>query len=155
MEPIGREVGTTAKVLNRAFAEALAERGGSLPTWLVLLALKQGSWRTQHEIARAVGIEGPTLTRHLDGLEEAGLVVRSRDPDDRRAMRVELTEDGEAAFHRLREAAVGFDRRLRRGVDQDELDRLRELLGRLRSNVGPELTPHAKGLGALARGASG
>jgi MarR family transcriptional regulator for hemolysin len=135
MEPIGREVGTTAKVLNRAFAQALADRGGSLPTWLVLLSLKQQRHRTQQEIARAVGIEGPTLTRHLDGMEAARLVTRSRDPADRRAMRVELTEVGEAAFQRLREAAVEFDRRLRRGVSQRELDQVRTLLGRLRENA--------------------
>lgn len=62
MQPIGRDVGTTAKALDRAFTRALAERGGSLSSWLILLALKQQRRRTQQEVARAVGIEGPTLT---------------------------------------------------------------------------------------------
>ena len=114
--PIGRDVAATAKVLDRAFGAALAERGGTVPSWLVLLALKQQPHRTQQDIARAVGIGGPTLTHHLDAMEAAGLVVRSRDGTDRRAVHVELTEKGDEAFGRLRDAAVAFDARLRDGT---------------------------------------
>jgi MarR family transcriptional regulator for hemolysin len=133
--PIGRELGDTAKLLNRAFSDELAAAGGSLPVWLILLALKQQRWRTQQDLAAAVGIEGPTLTHHLDGLEKAGLIERVRDPDDRRAVRVELTDAGDALFHRLRTAAVSFDERLREGLREDELDGFRSVLARLRENV--------------------
>jgi MarR family transcriptional regulator for hemolysin len=135
VEPIGRQLARTAKLLSRAFDEELALAGGSLPTWLILLSLKSRSWRTQRELAEALGIEGPTLTHHLAGLERAGLVARSRDPDNRRVQRVELTEAGDAAFHRLRRAASRFDQRLRSGLDDDEVQRLREFLARLLSNV--------------------
>ena len=83
-EPIGRALDSSAKLLSRAFDRELAEAGGSQPGWLILLALKQQRWRTQQDLAAAVGIEGPTLTHHLDALEKAGLIERSRDPDDRR-----------------------------------------------------------------------
>src|SRR5215210_3969834 len=94
VEPIGRAIASSAKVLSRAFERELADAGGSQPVWLILLALKQQAWRTQQDLAAAVGIEGPTLTHHLDGLEADGLIARERDPADRRAMRVELTEAG-------------------------------------------------------------
>ena len=58
--------------MRRAFDDALAEAGGSIPMWLVLTNLKAAAWRSQHDLAGAVGIEGPTLTRHLDGLEQPG-----------------------------------------------------------------------------------
>ncbi len=134
--PIGREIAAAAKALDRAFSAALAEAGGSLPVWLVLLALKQRHWPTQQDLAAAVGIEGPTLTHHLDGMEAAGLIARSRDARDRRAVRVELTAEGEARFLALRDAAVAFDERLRSGVSDEEADALRDLLARLRENVG-------------------
>jgi MarR family transcriptional regulator for hemolysin len=134
-EPIGRQLARTAKVLGRAFEEELALAGGSLPTWLILLFLKSRSWRTQRELAEALAIEGPTLTHHLSGLERAGLVRRRRDPDNLRVQRVELTEVGEASFHRLRRAAARFDQRLRSGLDGGEIQELRELLARLLSNV--------------------
>jgi MarR family transcriptional regulator for hemolysin len=134
-EPIGRQLARTAKLLTRAFEEELALAGGSLPTWLILLSLKSRSWRTQRELAEALGIEGPTLTHHLAGLERAGFVTRTRDPDNRRVQRVDLTEAGDAAFHRLRRAAFSFDQRLRSGLDDSDIQQLRELLVQLLSNV--------------------
>jgi MarR family transcriptional regulator for hemolysin len=101
----------------------------------VLSSLKSDARRTQLELARAIGIEGPTLTRHLDGLEEAGLVQRVRAEADRRAVRVELTDEGEQLFHRLRKAVVAFNERLTEGVSEPELDRLRRTLARLQNNV--------------------
>jgi MarR family transcriptional regulator for hemolysin len=134
-EPVGRAVSSSAKVLSRAFERELAEAGGSQPVWLILLALKQQRWRTQQDLARAVGIEGPTLTHHLDGLEKSGLIDRSRDPDDRRAVRVELTDAGDKLFQRLAKAAIGFDERLREGLSDEELEAFRRVLARLRANV--------------------
>lgn len=136
MEPIGRHVSRVGRALGRAFDAALAETGGSLSTWLVVLSLKQARWRTQQELARAVGIQSPTLTRHLDNLEQAGLVARSRDPDDRRIMRIELTGEGDEAFNRMRQAAAAFDERLRAGFSDGELEVLRQLLTRLEANAG-------------------
>jgi MarR family transcriptional regulator for hemolysin len=122
-------------VLSRAFDRALAEAGGSQPVWLILLALKQQDWPTQQELAGAVGIEGPTLTHHLDGLDKAGLIERARDPNDRRAVRVELSEAGHKLFKRLAKAAIGFDQQLRAGLSDEELDEFRRVLGHLRANV--------------------
>src|SRR5713226_1689155 len=135
--PLGRELARTAKAVGRAFNGALVEAGGSLPIWLVLSSLKGEQWRTQHELARAVGIEGPTLTRHLDGLERAGLVVRRRDPEDRRAVRVELTEEGERLFGTLLQAVIRFNKQLTAGLGEQELKRLRKTLARLEQNVRP------------------
>jgi MarR family transcriptional regulator, transcriptional regulator for hemolysin len=135
-EPVGLELVRTARTVSRAFDEALAGVGGSLPTWLILLSLKSGQHATQREIARAVGVEGPTLTHHLHRLEREGLVTRTRLPDNRRVQRVELTEAGEAAFFRMLGAVQAFDQRLRRGVSKARLAALQELLGQLRLNVG-------------------
>jgi MarR family transcriptional regulator for hemolysin len=134
-EPVGLQLARVAKSASRAFDAALAAQGGSTPTWLILLSLKTGRPETQRALARAVGIEGPTLTHHLAKLEKAGLVTRERDPENRRVHRVALTDDGEAAFERLREAAVSFDAKLRGGLGDDELARLRGLLDALDANL--------------------
>ena len=133
--PIGLQLGRTAKAVSRAFDAALAEAGGSLPLWLVLVSLKQEPRGTQLEIARAMGIEGATLTRHLDGFERAGYVVRRRDAGDRRAVRVELTPAGEQMFATLRDAAMAFNRRLTGDLSEAELTRLRRTLSRLEASV--------------------
>jgi MarR family transcriptional regulator, transcriptional regulator for hemolysin len=135
MEPIGLQLHRTAKMVNRAFDDALAEADGALPVWLVLVSLKAQRHGKQRELAEAVGIEGPTLTHHLNRMEAAGLLTRRRDPQNRRVHQVELSDDGEAMFHRLRQAVVAFDRRLRAGLADEEIAALSGVLGRLRANV--------------------
>jgi MarR family transcriptional regulator for hemolysin len=134
--PLGLLLATTSKAVGRAFNNALAERGGSIPIWLILNALKSDARRTQLELANAVGIESPTLTRHLDGMEQAGLVRRQRGTLDRRAVQVELTRAGHARHGRLLKAVISFNQQLRVGLSGEDVDTLRSLLGQLQDNVG-------------------
>ena len=142
-DPIGLRLARTAKVVGRAFDDALAEVGGSLPVWLVLVSLKARVPGAQRELAEALGIEGPTLTHHLARMEAAGLVSRHRDPDNRRIQRVELTAAGEAEFERLRHRVVAFDERLRTGMTVADVAALGALLDRLQANVAARPDPAA------------
>jgi MarR family transcriptional regulator for hemolysin len=133
--PAGLQLARAAKSVSRAFDDALAEAGGSLPVWLVLISLKSQQRGNQRELAEAVGIREATLTHHLNAMDAQGLVTRRRDPANRRVHLVELTEAGEATFARLREAAFAFNERLRRGFTEDDLAGLEEQLRRLEHNV--------------------
>ena len=133
--PVGLVLARAAKSVGRAFEDALAAAGGSTPTWLVLISLKTQPVANQRVLAEAVGIRGATLTHHLNGMEEAGLLTRRRDPNNRRVHLVELTDAGEALFHRLRKAATAFDRRLRRDLGAEEIAQLERLLERLVENA--------------------
>jgi MarR family transcriptional regulator for hemolysin len=134
--PIGLRLSRTARVVGRAFDEALAAAGGSLPVWLVLVNLKMRRPATQRELAEGVGVREATLTHHLNAMERQGLVGRRRDPANHRIQVVELTASGEAAFLRLLQATTGFDRRLRAGLSDADLESLGDLLDRLLANVG-------------------
>jgi MarR family transcriptional regulator, transcriptional regulator for hemolysin len=133
--PIGLHLARTARSVSRAFDDALAQAGGSVPVWLVLISLKSQQVRNQRELAEAVGIREATLTHHLNAMDEQGLITRRRDPANRRVHLVELTEAGEDTFQRLRGAATAFDQRLRAGLSGDEVSQLEALLGRLAANV--------------------
>ena len=133
--PLGLELARTAKVVSRAFDDALTRAGGSQPMWLVLISLKSRQLANQRELAEAVGIQGATLTHHLNAMESAGLVTRRRDPDNRRVHLVELTAAGDALFLRLRDAALAFDKSLRRGLSDTDVARFHELLGHAQDNV--------------------
>jgi len=139
--PVGLALARTAKSVSRAFDDALAQAGGSLPVWLVLLNIKSRQLGNQRELADEVGIKQATLTHHLNAMDTQGLVTRRRDPANRRVHLVELTEAGEAAFVRLREAAFAFNERLRRGFSDGELAGLEELLRRLERNVAGPAAP--------------
>jgi MarR family transcriptional regulator, transcriptional regulator for hemolysin len=134
-DPIGLDVARTGRLLRRHFDDHLVTAGGSLPTWLVVMSLMRGDHTMQREIASAIGIEGATLTHHLNRMEGAGLVARRRTRENRRSQLVELTEDGQALFFKLLDAVIAFDAQLCSGFSPAELDTLRGFLGRLRTNV--------------------
>ena len=134
-QPIGLHLARVSRTVSRAFDDVLAEAGGSLPVWLVLISLKSGQLASQRELAEAVGVQGATLTHHLNAMESAGLVTRRRDPANRRLHLVELTPAGDELFFRLRGAATAFDQRLRTGFSDTEASQLETLLARLRDNV--------------------
>jgi MarR family transcriptional regulator, transcriptional regulator for hemolysin len=133
--PIGLHLTQASRTISRAFDDALAVAGGSLPAWLVLVNLKMRTLASQRELAEAMGIREATLTHHLNAMEASGLITRRRDPANRRTHLVELTDGGEAAFLSLRGAAYAFDRQLRRGITEQEVADLDGLLDRLAANV--------------------
>jgi MarR family transcriptional regulator for hemolysin len=138
--PIGLQLTRTAKAVSRAFDDALSEAGASLPMWLILVSLKSERHGAQRELAEAVGVEGPTLTHHLNRMETAGLLTRTRDPENRRVHRVELTEAGDALFLRLITTVIAFDQQLRAGFADTEIATLGSVLVRLRANVADPTT---------------
>ena len=133
--PVGLRLARSSKAVGHAFNAALEEGGGSLPVWLILSSLTAADWPAQAGLAASLGIEGATLTRHLDRMEEAGLLRRRRDPDDRRAVRLELTDRGRTLHGELLAIVIAFDRRLRAGLTEEELVLLDELLTRLERNA--------------------
>ena len=139
--PIGLQVNQAARVIAQAFDAALADAGGSLPVWLVMLNLKAGRSAKQRDLAAAVGIREATLTHHLNALERDGLVRRTRSQTNRRVQSVELTKAGEQQFLRLRQAAMAFDGRLTRGLSDTARRHLSDGLDHLVANLGGRIIP--------------
>lgn len=80
----------------------LAPMGLSSAQWRPLLVLNDASEPlTQVQLARALGLESPTVVRLLDRLVENGWVQRRNCPQDRRAYRVELTDSGRTLCARI------------------------------------------------------
>ena len=62
--------------------------------WITLSHLKYEDGMLQHQLARLVGVESPSLVRTLDGLEQLGMVERRPCENDRRGKTVHLTTTG-------------------------------------------------------------
>jgi MarR family transcriptional regulator for hemolysin len=122
-------------MVSQAFERAMSEAGGSVSTWQVLLLVRTQPWGTQSELAEEMGITGATLTHHLNALERKGLVRRWREDSNRRVQRVELTDEGEELWSRLREVARRHDRLLRSQLTEEEVEQLGNLLSRLEAGV--------------------
>ena len=90
----------------RSMDETLAEHGFGFADWKILNALRRGGSpyrRSPGELAKWTDLSSGAMTNRLDRLEEAGYIRRLPDPDDRRALKIELTDGG----HRAYEEAVG------------------------------------------------
>jgi len=104
----GRLLTAAARLLEHAFDSGIAELGITHAGFNVLEVLSRGPL-SQRELAGWCQVQDQTMSRTLDGLERDGLVVRRRDPGDRRRIMVERTAAGEKIMERARELGSRFD----------------------------------------------
>ncbi|WP_353225894.1 MarR family transcriptional regulator [Salinisphaera sp. C84B14] len=99
--------------------------------YATLLALEANDALHQSDLAEWLGLDRTTVTYLVDGLEQRRWIRRQRDPADRRAHRLHLTEDGIAALADIRPAAGAATQALLAPLGADEQTQLRALLARL------------------------
>lgn len=141
MDSLGRDLVLLAKAMRARLESRLANAGASLPAWGVLSCAIDEEGLSQRQLAERMGIESATLTRHLDRLEADGLVVRHRDDDDRRILRVVPTPAARELHARMAAVAGSLDADLTAGLSEEELSELRRLLTLLSANLGDTPRP--------------
>ena len=123
-------------VLGRRWRQAIDQEiqavGLTDATWRPLLHLYHlGDGLRQKDLAASIGIEGPTLVRLLDSLASRALVERSEDPEDRRAKRLRLTEEGRQLVLRIQKIITTLEDQLLSGLSDDELAQCGGVIGRM------------------------
>jgi DNA-binding MarR family transcriptional regulator len=88
-------------------------------TLLWLIRLNPGL--SLRQLAAEEGISAPALSGHVDRLENAGLIARVRDEQDRRRVGLTLTEDGERLLRRLRARRTTWLAERLRGLDENDV----------------------------------
>jgi MarR family transcriptional regulator for hemolysin len=109
---LGRQLAATAKATRAEFDARLGEVGGSLTAFIVLRLASEapgGLELSQRQLAERMGVEAPTMVRHLDRLEREGLIERRRDARDRRVTRITVTPAGSRRLGVLRKVADAMD----------------------------------------------
>jgi len=99
------------------------------PQYLVMLALWERSPRRVSDIAEALLLESATLSPLLKRLETVGLITRSRNADDERALDVQLTSAGRELRSRAEVVPGQIVSRL--GMRVSDLEEIRDGLTRL------------------------
>jgi DNA-binding MarR family transcriptional regulator len=94
----------------------------------VLSLLEEGSCRQQGTLADRLGYDRSLMVGLLDDLEERGLILRKRDPDDRRRHLVSLTPAGKEALGELRAILKQVEKEFFAPLDANERRTLHELL---------------------------
>lgn len=117
------------------YRPVLEPLGLTHPQYLVMLALWERSPRTVRDLGETLLLEPATLSPLLKRLEQAGLVTRSRNTDDERALDVALTTEGRAL--RSRAEAVPGQVVERLGMPVSDLEHIRDSLTELLAHIRP------------------
>ena len=116
----------------------LAPFGIKAAEYFVLLALANQMADTASSVCSAIAHDPGAMTRKIDALEKKNLVRRVRCPEDRRAIKLELTPEGKAVYPRVLAAAVGVVNRFLEGFTKTEVRQLEGMLKRMLANVEEE-----------------
>jgi MarR family transcriptional regulator for hemolysin len=136
METIPFEIGETAHALRKAFDRLAVGLGVTRAQWKVLFKLTRKPGLRQVELADLLDLEPITLCRIVDRLEEAGLVERSRDPEDRRAWRLNVTENARPLIEKLQAVGAELVGQAFAGIDPKDIEITRKVLAHARENAG-------------------
>lgn len=107
---------------------------------------------TMSELAEALRLHPSTVTSLVDALVERGLVERRDDVDDRRIVRVALTEKGKRRRARHREAMRARLRELMGDIDDEDLRRIHSALTILRNAAARKAKDRPAALGSEVGG---
>jgi DNA-binding MarR family transcriptional regulator len=105
------------------------------PQWGALSLLLVHDGLTIGTMSQMRGVDAPTGTGIITRLEQNGLVERRHDREDRRVVKVYLTDEGRDISHTLTSVVEQFDQSLKRGFSEAELELLEEQLQQIIANV--------------------
>jgi len=149
VEAIVDRVNGLNRRIRRSQNTAIAEQGLTFEEWHVLGALRQAGppfQRSAGWLAKRTDLSSGAMTNRLDRLEKAGLVRRLPDPDDRRGVIIELSDDGERKWVATAEVQASYENLIGAALNKREKEQLNSLLRRLmlefeRSEAGDSKKP--------------
>ena len=103
--------------------------------FVILATLSSGGQKSASDLCKGISYDAGAMTRMIDRLEDKGLLQRTRSPEDRRLVYLELTEAGKAAFPRMREISLRVLNRFLRGFSKAEARQLEAYLLRMLENA--------------------
>jgi DNA-binding MarR family transcriptional regulator len=115
--------------------ERLAPLEITAAQFLILASLVLGSGKSASDICKGISYDAGAMTRMLDRLESKGLIRRDRSQEDRRQILLELTDEGRAAFPRMRDVSMQVLNRFLRGFTKAEARQLESFLTRMLENA--------------------
>lgn len=90
---------------------------------------------TQRELQKKIQIDHAAVTRHLKQLEENGMVIRRKNPEDNRFTYVQLTQEGKRKVAAYCDEKQRFISNALKGFSNEESSILLEMLTRMQRNI--------------------
>jgi DNA-binding MarR family transcriptional regulator len=134
VEGIVERIQHLEKQIRKMLDDTLAEFGLNVGEWAVLGSLRRAGEpyrRSPGKLAKQFGLTTGAMTNRLDKLEEAALIRRLPDPDDRRGVIVELLPKGREVWERAVGAQAAKEQFVASSLSKAEQKQLNTLLRRM------------------------
>lgn len=114
--------------INRQLATRLSKEGVPVEQWRILKILSDGDGHSMGELAEAVLLNHPTLTKMIDRMVSDTLVYRAQDPKDRRKVLMFITGGGKVLCKRLNSLVVRQEEQVVESYGDKATSELKRLL---------------------------
>ncbi len=132
---IGLQLSRAPRLWRAVIDHRLAPLGLTQTRWITLYTLwRLGDGQPQCDLARAIGVEAPSLVRTLDQLADQGLIERQSCDQDRRTKRVFLTEAASPLLEQIDTVVTQARGEMLAGLGDEEVAQLAEMLSRIEEN---------------------
>jgi MarR family transcriptional regulator for hemolysin len=140
-ESMMMSLGVSIPVLERSYRalanQAVAHVGLSQAlAWPLVMIGRHGDGMRQGALADRLNIEGPSLARSMDQLQQMGFIDRREDPIDRRAKTLHLTASGAEAAAKIEDALSAMRAVLYQDISDTDLEVCLRVFGQLRERMG-------------------
>ncbi len=134
MSSTGYWVTLLAKSMEYDLGKRLKVHGVTRATFAVLSAIYHNKKTTPAALASFIGIDGAAITRHLDGIEKQGLILRERSVADRRSVDLKLTRKGLGLLPKLVAESKATNQKFQTGFKATEIKGIQRDIRKLVSN---------------------
>ncbi len=134
-ETLDHHIKTTWHAIARMYNQQAAKYGGTMSVGYVLLNIDSEEGVPATKIAPQMGLEARSLTRILKSMEEKELIHRSADTQDKRCVRIFLTERGVEMKNKARETVLQFNNALQEQIPASKLNVMFEVLQKVNSMI--------------------
>lgn len=121
-ESVDYYIKTSWHSLSRLYNQKAQKHGITTSIAFVLLNISTSEGTPATKIAPLMGLEARSLTRVLKQLEENGFIYKEKDPNDKRSVRIYLTEKGIEKKGKAIETVKAFNQFVRARVPEDKLN---------------------------------
>ncbi len=117
----------TWQAVSRMYNEEAAKYDATMATGFALLSIDREDGTPSTALGPRMGMEATSLTRTLKSMEEKGLIIRKKNPEDGRGVLIYLTEFGKEKRELSKNTVLNFNETVRKHVSEEKLNNFIEV----------------------------
>ncbi len=138
-ETVDYNIKTAWHAIYRMYNQTALKNDFTTSIGFVLLNIDSREGTPATKIAPLIGLESRSLTRMLKNMEEKGFIIKKPDPNDRRSVRIFLTEVGKQKKEVSRKTVLAFNELVREIISEAHLKIFFEVINEINKIVEEEI----------------